>query len=96
MNFPVVSEELIESIKSQVMRAVELDNSYSEMVFKEMKEENPNLYDAIFSTIKQVYTHAEMDPEHDTTIFLINNTLNLCACLYQSIKQQYICNELER
>ena len=96
MNFPVVSETLIESIKSQVTRAMEFDSSYSDTVFTDMKNENPNLHDAILSTIKQVYMRAHMDPEDQNTVFLINNTINLCACIYQSLKQQFICDELEQ
>jgi len=95
MTFPTVSEELIKSIQQQVARRKGDVVPYYEDIFDEMKTENLALHDAIVSTVHLMCQRAELDPADIQTHFIINNVLNICACVYQSIKQQYIVNELK-
>ena len=95
MHFPVVSEELICSIREQVARCKANNKMYYEDIFNEMEEENKYLHDAIISTTKMFYEAVDMDVNDPHTYYIVNNMLNMCACVYQSIKQQMVCDELK-
>jgi hypothetical protein len=59
------------------------------------KEENPHLAAAIQDTIKLICRECEIDMEEPKGFYLMLNVANLAVSVYQSIKQQIICDELE-
>jgi hypothetical protein len=64
-------------------------------VLKEIKEENPNLAAAIKDTIGLICKECEISVEDPKGFYLMVNVANLAVSVYQSIKQQIICDELE-
>jgi hypothetical protein len=64
-------------------------------VLKEINEENPNLATAIKDTIGLICVKHEIDMEDPKEFFLIINMANLAVSVYQTIKQQIICDELQ-
>ena len=93
MSFPLVSKEVIESIREQNLRSNPLTEEnvgyYLTKGLKEIEEENPHLYEAIVQTLSEIFEEFKISKE------VACNTLNLAVCVYQSIKQQMICDELQ-
>jgi hypothetical protein len=93
MPMPLITEEVIESIRVQSVR----DNgtTYCIDVFKEIEKENPQMHEAIMASVKLIYVNIGLDPLKPNDYVNILNILNLAVCVYQSIKQQIIVNDLE-
>lgn len=90
---PIVSSSIIESIREQTNRA--RNTPYYQEIMDDIKMENPNLYDAMEATLHYMAARCNLDISNDQHLLLITNIKNLCASIYQSIKQQMVCDELE-
>lgn len=99
MGIPLVSEEIISSIAIQQQRSNKASDSIEDMYFmqsmKEIQSENPHLASAIFSTAKTFAETYDLDPTDTKDMTMVANVIHLAAAVYQSIKQQMICDELE-
>jgi hypothetical protein len=95
MPIPLVSSAVIESISVQSMRHVDKKSLYCMDVLKEISEENPNLATAIKDTINLISKECEIDMNDPRGFYIMLNVANLAVSVYQSIKQQIICDELE-
>jgi hypothetical protein len=95
MPMPMVSSQVIESIRTQSMRHVDNKSLYCMDVLKEIKEENPHLAEAIRDTITLMCKECEINMDDPRGFYLMLNVANLAVSVYQSIKQQIICDELE-
>ena len=94
MPMPLVSEEVIDSIREQAVRAVEMNKLYSVDVMQEMKEENPHLAAAIRDTVSMFAEEFGLDINNPKEYSMLLNIANLAVSVYSSIKQQIICDEL--
>ncbi len=94
MPMPLVSSEVIESIRTQSLRRIGTNTLYCMDVLNEIKEENPNLAEAIKETIKYICSNCDVDINTPRGFDLMLNMANLSVSVYQSIKQQLICDEL--
>ena len=95
---PVVSKEIIESLVSQTVRtnnSDSLNEYYFIQKFEEMKSENEFLANSINKTLASYIKTFELDTADNRDSFLLINIFNLAIMVYQSIKQQMICDELE-
>ncbi len=61
MPMPLVSSEVIESIRTQSLRRIGTNTLYCMDVLNEIKEENPNLAEAIKETIKYICSNCDVD-----------------------------------
>jgi hypothetical protein len=93
MPMPLVSSEIIESIREQSLRK-NMNTLYCMDVLNEIKIENPNLAEAIKETVKHICSKHGIDATTDNGLELMVNMANLAVSVYQSIKQQMICDEL--
>jgi uncharacterized protein YoxC len=96
MQMPKVTSEMIDSIREQTVRSdVNGQELYCSQIMKDMKEENPVLYDAIMSSVRMLSERLNLDPSQKEDYINMINILNVAASVYQSIKQQMIADELE-
>ena len=95
MPMPLVSEAIIDSIRTQSMRHLDDNSLYCMDVLKDIKDENPNLAAAIKDTIMLMCKECEINIENPRGFYLMVNVANLAVSVYQAIKQQIICDELE-
>ena len=96
MQMPKVTSEMIDSIREQTVRSdVNGQELYCSQIMKDMKEENPVLYDAIMSSVRMLRERLNLDPSQKEDYINMINILNIAASVYQSLKQQMIADELE-
>ena len=97
MPMPIVTSEIIESIRTQAQRVADLnlEEQYYAQSLREILDENKNLGEAIIASIGSMTHKFELNANDPKDLNLIVNIFNLCTCIYQSIKQQMVCDELE-
>ena len=95
MPMPIVSKELIESIRLQALRDSDNNKLYCAEIMRQMQDENPHLHDAIKDTMTILANEFGLDYTNPTDYHFIINIANLTLSVYSAIKQQIICDELE-
>lgn len=96
MSMPIVSSEVISSIRFQGARSTKnINELYCFAVLKDIKKENPNLADAMIASIDLICSEHGFNTDDPNDVSLKVNMINLAVSIYASIKQQMICDELE-
>jgi hypothetical protein len=91
MTIPVVSKEVINSIYHQVNRDQQKESSiYINQMFADVHNENPNLFQAVVDSVISLSEKCDLDPYGVVSL----NCIHIAICVYQSIKQQLICDSL--
>ena len=91
---PLVSEEIIDSIREQQSRVSfdfykhNVEDTYLIQKIREIQEENPHLMRTIIDTVHNLQDKFDLN----SSAFL--NVVNIGVSVYESIKQQMICNDL--
>lgn len=94
MTMPYVTSEVISSVRIQSERS-KGDKLYCLDILKEMRDENPNLAEAIHASLNLICERHGLDDSNLDDLSLKVNIFNLVASVYSAIKQQMIVNELE-
>lgn len=100
MSIPLITAEVIDSIRvQQEVGNKDIDNfhrSYLMDIVRDLKEENPNLLGTIIDSAS-IYMMELMDNglsfQRAATFYV--NMVNFGCSIYECIKQQMVCNELE-
>lgn len=95
MPIPKISSEIIDSIRNQAIRRLDNHSLYCVDVINEITSENPNLAEAIKDTIGLMCKEFDIRTDTPEGFALMLNIANLATSIYQAIKQQMVCNELE-
>jgi hypothetical protein len=90
---PKVSSDIISSIREQTYRSKQ--RPYCMDVLDEMKSENPDIHEAILSSVKAIAVSMKLDLMNEVHYNHMLNMLNVATSVYQCIKQQMIVDELE-
>lgn len=87
MKMPVVQSDLINTLGCQMQRPDYLDE-----VAKEFMKENTSLYSVVHSSLGVLYGRIDNERELEVAATVAHTTICL---VYQALKQQAICDELE-